>query len=153
MLIVGWAAVMDIQFHKIKNYIVLVGLLGGLLLNITFLKPSLLGMLVPLLLLVLFAVHLMGAGDIKLLCAVGSILCYPNIVSVILYSFVFCGIHILIRSCYNHRLGNLLQELYQDFYFFLIGCIRKEYPKNEKFPMACSIAVATIIVIAKQVFS
>lgn len=153
MFIVGWAVKTDVECRKIRNYTVVVGIAGGLLLNVTDIKPAFIGFAAPLALIVLFAVHMMGAGDIKLLCAVGATLCYPDILSVILYSFVFCGLHILLRAAKRRGLGALFRGLWQDF-LLLIGTrrFRTEYPESEKLPMAMAIAAGAALQIAGQIF-
>jgi prepilin peptidase CpaA len=77
--LVGVAAIYDIRWRRIPNWLVLTGLLVGLTLNPllygwTGLKLSLLGLgLAMLVYFPLYAVHGMGAGDVKLMAAIGAI--------------------------------------------------------------------------------
>jgi prepilin peptidase CpaA len=79
ILIVLTAAIYDLRYRRIPNWLVLVGLVAGISLN-TFLfelqglKLSALGLGLALLIYFpLYALRAMGAGDAKLMAAVGSI--------------------------------------------------------------------------------
>src|SRR2546425_3492211 len=79
VLIVGTAAIYDLRFRRIPNWLVLLGLVFGLGMNTYLfhwegLRRAGLGL--GLAFLVYFPLHLlraMGAGDVKLMAAVGSI--------------------------------------------------------------------------------
>lgn len=148
---VGWAVLTDIRYHKIKNRTVLFGMAGGFLLNLGNIRASVLGVAVPLLLIVFFALNMMGAGDIKLLCSVGAIIQFPCIVDIILYSFVFCGVHILFRAMKQNGLRDLFNTIRQDFIFmFLTRSLKHGTSKDKRLPMAGSIAAASLLVIVQQ---
>lgn len=152
LFIAVWATLTDIKYHKIKNATVITGIIGGFALNTANIQSSIIAFAIPLILILLFAVNMMGAGDIKLLSAVGSIVCYPDIVTIVLFSFVFCGIHILVRAISKHQSKRIIKSIWQDIkFFFLLGLINKTYKDDEKIPMACSIAVAVFtVIIIKQ---
>ena len=65
----------DIKGYKIKNRDIVIMIAAGLVLNLfsNSIRESLLGMLLPLVLFPLFALKMLGAGDIKALCAIGSV--------------------------------------------------------------------------------
>jgi len=153
LCIVGWAVFTDIRRHKIKNYTVVAGIVGGLTLNIADIKSALIGLAVPLVLIVLFAVNMMGAGDIKLLCAVGAIMCFPDIIKIILFSFIFCGVHILVRAIRQHGVRDMFSDIWSDFRFFVLTRkINKEFAASKRLPMAGSISAATLLMILERAF-
>lgn len=74
------AALMDFISFQVKNWLIVVGTISGLVFctyqeGMGGFITSLAGAVLPLLCLwVFFLAHLLGAGDIKLLCAIGSFL-------------------------------------------------------------------------------
>lgn len=90
-LLAGTAAVYDYKTRRIPNFITLPALAVGLVLN-TYqsgfggLEESLLGLLLGVLLLLMpFAFRGMGAGDVKLLAAIGAL----NGPHFVLYTFIY----------------------------------------------------------------
>ena len=86
----------DWKAYKIKNRFVLLFAGLGLALNAVFyglpgLQDALFGLLVPLALFPLFALRMLGGGDIKALCAVGSIVGYSASIQTVLFSFLAGG--------------------------------------------------------------
>lgn len=118
----------DIRNYKISNLIVLAGLTAGLLLNlvsggISGLLSSILAAVIPLVLLIaLFALRMLGAGDIKLFCAVGSIMGASFVLYAMAFAFLSGGIMALFIMLFR---GNIKQRLgYIATYFktcFLTG--------------------------------
>jgi prepilin peptidase CpaA len=98
ILLLLLAVYCDIRIYKIKNAIILLFTAAGLLTGFLSqgahgLLMSLSGMLLPLILLFpLYALKMLGAGDIKLLCAVGSIAGSGTILYTIAYSFLAGGV-------------------------------------------------------------
>ena len=102
MLVIGGvlsvlAAASDLKEYKIRNRLILPFLLIGLVLNtvnsgVAGLADSAIGLLLPLCLLPLFALKMLGAGDIKTFCALGSIVGWRKSIDTILYSFIVAGI-------------------------------------------------------------
>ena len=87
MVLVITAAIFDIRSRRIPNWLTLSGILLGLGLNALLaypyplegLKYSGLGMLFAFAVyFVLYLIHAMGAGDVKLMAAVGAILASPS---------------------------------------------------------------------------
>jgi prepilin peptidase CpaA len=92
------AAVFDIRYRRIPNWLVLTGLVLGLGLNAFLfewagLKTSLLG--IGLAFLIYFPLYLlrgMGAGDVKLMAAVGSIVGWANWFGIFFLTAVVGGV-------------------------------------------------------------
>ncbi|MFT3982660.1 MAG: prepilin peptidase [Lachnospiraceae bacterium] len=81
ILLVGiafMAAVMDLEYCQVKNWLITAGLLIGLAFQVSDsgaqgLLIGLAGIAVPVICLgIFFSSHLLGAGDIKLFCVIGS---------------------------------------------------------------------------------
>ena len=113
-------AISDAREYKIKNVLVLPFLLFGLTFNALFgglssFQNALVGMVLPLCLLPLFGLKMLGAGDIKAFCTLGSILGWRWSIDVVLYSFVAAGIlaigFLLLRKNAAARFGNLLRYM------------------------------------------
>ncbi|XUW99225.1 A24 family peptidase [Wukongibacter sp. M2B1] len=87
----------DIKTYKIKNNIVYPFILAGLITNIYLdgldgLMYSVKGIIIPIILLiVLFILRMLGAGDIKLFSAIGSIMGFEFTMYSIMYSFLAGG--------------------------------------------------------------
>ena len=90
--------IQDIKYFKVKNITNLTFIILGITFSIfdKTLASSLLGLIFPLLLMPLFIFKMLGAGDIKLFCAIGSIIGYPKIALLILSSIILNGIIALI---------------------------------------------------------
>lgn len=88
------AVIQDIKEYKIKNVTVLIFIVLGLAFSTfagrSFPFESIAGMLFPLIMLPLFALKMIGAGDIKAFCALGAIFGFPEIVKIMVIS-VLCG--------------------------------------------------------------
>lgn len=85
--------VSDFKTYKIKNKCVLVALAVGLILGIVSgnIGSSLGGMVLPLVLFPLYALRMLGAGDVKALCAIGAILGFHDSVRNLLFTFLAGG--------------------------------------------------------------
>jgi prepilin peptidase CpaA len=92
------ALVSDIKTFKIKNHITLTFTAAGIVtntINMGFegLKASLLGWCTPvILLIILYFLKMLGAGDIKLFGAIGAIMGYKFAAYSVLFSFILGGI-------------------------------------------------------------
>lgn len=88
----------DLKSYKIKNYLIVIGVLTGLIINLIELGlvanyPFLLATIIPIIILFpLFIIKAMGAGDIKLFSIIGSYLGVYPIIKIIIISFFVGGI-------------------------------------------------------------
>jgi len=98
------AAVFDVRYRRIPNWLTLAGVVMGLALN-AFLDRGRAGMLVSSLLglaiafvvyFALYALRAMGAGDVKLMAAVGAVVGWPNWLGIFLVTAIIGGIMALI---------------------------------------------------------
>ena len=107
------ALINDIKHFKIPNKLNLTFIIIGFFFNIWTgsVGNSFLGMLAPMILFPFFMARLMGAGDIKLFCAIGSITGVPYIFSIICYSVLFNGVIALILLIVRKEKGGFKRLL------------------------------------------
>ncbi|HOM01727.1 MAG TPA: prepilin peptidase [Acetivibrio sp.] len=151
------ALISDIRHYKIKNRLtfsfMLIGLATNLILEgISGLIKSLLGIAVPFLLLfVLYALRMLGAGDIKLFSAIGAVLGFKAALWIMAYSFLAGGVIALIIVIVNRngkeRLFNIFNYLKNVFLTFNIQPYTNFEDKGSKavFRMAYAISCGVII--------
>ena len=107
----------DIKGYKIKNKIVFPTVIAGLVIGIitSAFLDSLYGMLIPLVLFPLYALRMLGAGDVKALCAVGAIVGFDMSVKTMLLSFIAGGViafvFMLCNRNFKERFGNLFRYI------------------------------------------
>ena len=88
----------DIKFYKIRNKVTLTFMSAGLITGFFIqgcrgVLNSFFGIIIPFILLfVFYALRMLGAGDIKLFCALGAIFGWKYIIVIIAYSFIAGGI-------------------------------------------------------------
>ncbi len=161
VLLVAIAAVYDIRFRRIPNWLVLTGLVLGVALN-TFLfkwsgvRASLLG--IGLAFLIYFPLYLlrgMGAGDVKLMAAIGAIVGPANWFGIFIVSALLGGIAAAILLMARGRLLNSLWNigfLLQRLLSLKAPYAREELdiasPKSVKLPHGVAIAGGSILFLA-----
>src|SRR4051794_20714595 len=97
-VLVMTAGVFDLRFRRIPNWLVATGLLTGLTLNIVLfewegLKASLLGIgIATVIYLPLYALRAMGAGDVKLMMAIGAMVGPGPWIGIFVITGVFGGV-------------------------------------------------------------
>lgn len=92
------ALISDIKTYKIRNFIILIFTIPGVFINVLekgvnglFFAAA--GWIVPVLLLfLLYALNMLGAGDIKLFGTIGAMMGSEFAVHCVAYSFIFGGI-------------------------------------------------------------
>jgi prepilin peptidase CpaA len=109
------AAVYDVRYRRIPNWLNVAGVLSGIAMN-TFLYQGLPGLgfalkgmvLAFVVYLILYALHAMGAGDVKLMAAVGAIVGWENWFGIFLVTAVIGGMMSLILVVTRGRLRKTL---------------------------------------------
>lgn len=143
----------DIKGFKIKNKVVLptiiIGLIYGIICN-NFLD-SIYGMLIPLALFPLYALKMLGAGDVKALCAIGSVLGFKLSVMTMLLTFISGGIialgFMLFNKNFVERFQNLFNYLRMTFFMRKIDKYNYGGSKNSYFRFSFAITAGTILAI------
>ncbi|MDQ2085702.1 prepilin peptidase [Herbivorax sp. ANBcel31] len=108
----------DYKYSKIKNFIVYPAILLGLLTNLIMsgtdgFKDSLLGIIVPFIILFLFyALRFLGAGDVKLFSAIGAVMGLRFIIYCMAYSFLFGGFLALIIMIKRKNFSKRFKKLF-----------------------------------------
>jgi prepilin peptidase CpaA len=152
------AAVYDVRFRRIPNWLSVAGVVAGAALN-AFIGPPAGGVLFALkglglgfaLYFLLYLLHAMGAGDVKLMAAVGALVGWQNWVAIFLATAILGGIAALGLATLRRRLGKTLWNV--SFILSEVGHCRPAYLGNEELdvrskrslglPHGAVIAVAT----------
>ena len=164
-LVLG-AAVFDVRYRRIPNWLTVTGVLAGLALN-GFLAQaqgrsglfvsSLLGLAIAFVVyFVLYALRAMGAGDVKLMAAVGAVVGWPNWFGIFIVTAIIGGIMALILVAARGRVKKTFWNV-----AFILSELRGGRPaylrreeldvKNPKalgLPHGAVIAVGTIFFLA-----
>jgi prepilin peptidase CpaA len=124
------AAVIDGRTFRVPNWLTVGGMVAGLILNTalpmqTGILSALAGLATGLVILLpLYAVGVMGAGDVKLMAAVGAFLGLPEILFAVLGSLIAGGIAAvafgLYRRAFGRMTGNVV-EIVQSMAFAVIA--------------------------------
>lgn len=146
----------DIKRFKIKNKIVLPAIVAGLVYGILCnnVADCIYGMLIPLVLIPLYALKMLGAGDVKALCAIGTVLGFRLSVMTMLLTFVAGGVialgFMLINKNFAERFKNFFDYLKL---LFLTQKIEKyNYGGGEKsyFRFSYAITAGTVLAIVNH---
>jgi prepilin peptidase CpaA len=163
ILVVLVAAVYDVRYRRIPNWLSLSGAAIGLALN-TFLYPGISGLIFSLKGLVvgfgayflLYALRAMGAGDVKLMGAVGSLVGWEDWFGIFLVTAIIGGILALIVVLLRGRVKKTFWNVGYIFGEMRHGrpaYINREEldvknPKSVGLPHGAVIAVGTIFFLA-----
>jgi prepilin peptidase CpaA len=166
-------AVQDIRSHRIPNKLVLTGVVLGVALNgllpegwgFNSVIPGGLGWLVALqgfvvgmaVLLPLYWLRAMGAGDVKLMAMVGAFLGPNDVLGVLLATFVAGGVMALVVVFRAKQVGQLLQNIKLMLLGGVVRMSAGQFPLMDnlpvsvgKLPYAVAIAVGTFGYLAWQ---
>jgi len=140
LLVVSFAAIYDIRYRRIPNWLVLAGMLLGIGLN-TFLfewsglRFSLLGL--GLAFLVYFPLYLlrgMGAGDVKLMASVGAMVGWTNWIGIFIITAILGGLAAVALLFSRNRLLYGLTNV-----GYMVGDLlsfRPPYARNEELDLS-----------------
>lgn len=161
LILVTVAAGFDLKSRRIPNWLVLVGLVASLILQITFssfnsfhsFKDWVYGLLVGFgLFLPLYMLRAMGAGDVKLMAMVGSFLDPGSAIGVVLTTLVVGGVLSIAVALWNgvlqQALTNIRTQLTLTMFKRLSGgsAQLEAMPASAgNLPYAVAIAVGTLI--------
>lgn len=130
----------DTRYYKVLNKIIYPSMFLGIVVSVfnqgwNGVKSSVLGiLLITLGLFIFYALNFLGAGDIKLLAAVGAFLGYKETIYISLYSFLGGGIIALILLIVRKNGKKRFEKLfnYLKLSFFLAKVLEYETDKNDK---------------------
>lgn len=153
----------DIKTYTVKNIIVFPFIALGLISNYLYLGTeglfsSLAGMISPIILLfIFFALNMLGAGDIKLFSAIGSIMGLNFVLYSILYSFIAGGIIavgiLIARKIFKARLKYIHEYLKNCFLTFSIKPYQESFEnKDSVFHFTYAIVFGTITAVVFSLF-
>lgn len=153
LLLLSMAAYQDIRSYRIGNVLVVSGALLGVLLNAFLptgigLYQSLVGWGVGLLLLLpLYLLRAMGAGDVKLMAMVGAFLGPQAIMVTLLYVLLTGGILSICVAMYR----GVLKKLFYSTQVIIVEFMTNLFtPKSKRLPNALSFAGITQDATAKM---
>ncbi len=155
------AGVMDWRSRRIPNWLTVPGFFVGLIANTVFsswsgAKSSLLGAGLGLLLLLPFVlIRSLGAGDWKLVGALGAFLGPGNLLNVLLVTILVAGLMALSLIVWKGRLQqtlrNILHILGAFFSFHLPGPeVSLDSQQSLKIPFGVAVAAAVVLVSIRQ---
>src|SRR6266571_6328688 len=158
--IAGW---MDWRYRRIPNWLTVPGLLAGIVGNTlasgwSGAKASVLGALLGLALLLPFVlVRSLGAGDWKLVGALGAFLGPQHLIAVLLGAILVAGVMAVVLVIWHGRVRqtvrNLGRMLAAFFTLHLPGPeLSLDNPEALKVPFGIAVAIAVILYSASQVW-
>jgi prepilin peptidase CpaA len=157
------AGVMDWRSRRIPNWLTVPGLIVGVIANSAFsgwsgAKSSLLGAGLGLLLLLPFVlIRSLGAGDWKLVGALGAFLGPGNLLNVLLVTILVAGGMALALIVWKGRvkqtIRNILQILGSFFSFHLPGPeVSLDSQESLKIPFGVAVAAAVVLISIRQIW-
>ena len=149
LILIFFSIITDLKYQKILNAITFSAAAGGFVANVYLMgfqgfAFSGLGLLVGLsLFFLLFALNLLGAGDVKLMGAIGAILGTELVISTGIYALLIGGIMSLFVLLLKRRLWDTLKKAVWALFTLLSPHFSFELPKVKscvKTPFALAIA-------------
>jgi len=150
LVILTIAAIFDLSYRRIPNILTLSTIVGGLIFQTYFnglegFFYSVFGLLLGIILLFFFYLFgVMGAGDVKLLGAVGSILGPAGVFNAFLFTAIVGGIYALIALAINGQLVDFIKRFMLSMKLSLMtGRLALEPNEGKASPILCyGIAIA-----------
>ena len=130
VLVVVIASVSDFRTRRVPNWLTFSGVVLGIAINaflyeLPGLWLSLKGLGSALLIYFpLFALRGLGAGDVKLMAAVGAIVGPANWLGVLILTAIFGGVSAIILVAFRHR----LKETFYNIWFILLSLKSRQAP-------------------------
>ena len=158
------AAVMDVQQHRIPNWLTYPVMLAGVLLRSYYfgwngLLTALGGcLLVGAIVFLFFAVRAMGAGDLKLLAALGSLAGPRYAISILLASAIVGGVLALVYTAMRGRTRETLTNVGSVMKFHAWGGLQAhpeinlDNPAALRMPYGLAIAAGTLYTFAVAIW-
>ena len=155
------AGVTDWRWRRIPNWLTVPGCLLGIAVNSwaggwAGTKSSLLGAGLGLALLLPFVlIRSLGAGDWKLVGALGAVLGPSRLLAVLFLAVLLAGVMAVVLIIWTRRVGQTLRNLWRILAAFLSfhvpdSELSLDNPKAAKIPFGVAVAVATICYTVQQ---
>jgi prepilin peptidase CpaA len=154
---------MDWRYRRIPNWLTVPGLLAGIAVNAAAagwpgVKSSLLGAGLGLLILLPFVmIKALGAGDWKLIGAIGACLGPSRLIAVLIGSMLVAGVMALVLIIYKGRLrqamGNIARMLQAFITLHLPGAeVSLDNPDAVKIPFGVAVAFTVLLFGVRRAF-
>lgn len=163
MILLVIAAWCDVDSYRIPNKLIVIGILSGLLLRLmsagwSELIPGLTGLLVGMLVLLpMYWLRAMGAGDVKLMGMTGVFLGPGHVLGAWLMTLLVGGILALAFARHHHKLNVMWSGVKQTMSGLMYKCAARQMPVIEmqkpsagQLPYGLSIALGTAIYLIWQ---
>ena len=163
VFLAAWAGVMDWRYRRIPNWLTVPGLVAGIAVNTVAsgwngARASLLGAGLGLLILLPFVlIRALGAGDWKLVGAIGACLGPSRLVAVLIGSMLVAGVMALVLIVYKGRLrqslGNMGRMLQAFVTLHLPGAeVSLDNPDSVKIPFGVAVAFTVLLFGVRRAF-
>ena len=142
-----WASVTDLRSRRIKNWLTYPAMVAGLTVNTVAggwsgLGMSAAGLMAAIAIMIIpFAMRVMGAGDVKLMAAIGALKGPHFLMLVVLYASIAGGLLALLYLARERRVGSTLRYIAYGWY----GALRGNGPKAGAIPYAPAIAAGALV--------
>ena len=163
MLLTGIVALLagftDLRWRRIPNWLTVPAAAAGLAVNSAAwhwagLKSSAEGLGLGLLLLFPFVlIRALGAGDWKLVGALGTLLGPHELLVVLFVAVLIAGVMALVLVIYKHRLGEMLRNMGRLLFALATGhpghpTVSLDNPESLKVPFGVAVAIAALVFVA-----
>ena len=155
------AAVTDWRWRRIPNWVTVPGLLLGIAVNTIAqgwpgARESLLGAGLGLLVLFPFVlIRALGAGDWKLVGAIGAFVGPGSLISVLVTALLVAGAMALVLVVYKGRFKQMLSNIWKIVFSMLTGHpgtaeVSLDNPESLKIPFGVAVAVAVVVFVGMR---